>query len=51
MSAYTGKSINYLAQANVSALNNKDNGIEVKWSKVSGAKGYYVYRKEGKKRL
>ncbi len=48
MSAYTGKSINYLAQANVSALNNKDNGIEVKWSKVSGAKGYYVYRKEGK---
>ena len=48
MSAYTGKSVNYLAQANVSALNNKDNGIEVKWSKVSGAKGYYVYRKEGK---
>lgn len=48
MSVYTGKSINYLAQANVSALNNKDNGIEVKWSKVSGAKGYYVYRKEGK---
>lgn len=48
MSAYTGKSINFLAQAKVSALNNKDNGIEVKWSKVSGAKGYYVYRKEGK---
>ncbi|MCD8149279.1 MAG: BspA family leucine-rich repeat surface protein, partial [Clostridiales bacterium] len=38
------KSIKYM-KGTVSSLTNKSAGITVKWSKVSGATGYYVYRK------
>lgn len=36
----------YLAQPKV-ALSNGKSKISVKWSKISGAKGYYIYRKAG----
>ncbi len=38
------KSLKYM-KATVSSLTNTTSGITVKWSKVSGATGYYVYRK------
>ncbi|MCC8167783.1 MAG: leucine-rich repeat protein [Clostridiales bacterium] len=41
------KTISYLAAGKISSLTNKSTGIKVKWSKVSGASGYYVYRKTG----
>ncbi|MCD8230832.1 MAG: fibronectin type III domain-containing protein, partial [Clostridiales bacterium] len=41
----TGLSIKYLKAGKISSLKNTSKGITVKWSKVSGAKGYYVYRK------
>ncbi|MCD8148979.1 MAG: BspA family leucine-rich repeat surface protein [Clostridiales bacterium] len=43
-SASSYKSIKYM-KGTVSSLTNKSTGITVKWSKVSGATGYYVYRK------
>ncbi|MBR6551646.1 MAG: hypothetical protein IKT89_02280, partial [Clostridia bacterium] len=42
-----GVSCYYLATP-VPTVANKSNGIQVKWDKVSGAKGYYVYRKSSK---
>ncbi|MCD8232325.1 MAG: fibronectin type III domain-containing protein [Clostridiales bacterium] len=41
----TGLSIKYLKAGKISSLINTSKGITVKWSKVSGAKGYYLYRK------
>ncbi|MCD8191107.1 MAG: S8 family serine peptidase [Clostridiales bacterium] len=41
----TGLSIKYLTAGKISSLTNTSSGITVKWSKVSGASGYYVYRK------
>ena len=41
------KSVKYLTAGKVSSLTNTSSGITVKWSKVSGASGYYVYRKAG----
>ncbi len=43
-SASSVKSITYM-KGTVSSLTNVSSGITVKWSKVSGATGYYVYRK------
>lgn len=42
---YSEKSIKYLAPGEISKLTNKSSGITVSWSKVSGASGYYIYRK------
>ena len=42
----TGKTIKYLAPISPT-LSNSSSGITVKWSKVAGASGYYVYRKTG----
>ncbi len=36
-----------LAKVKITSLKNKTKGILIKWGKVSGAKGYYVYRKSG----
>ena len=49
MSGYdaTGKSIKYLAKPNLSGAINGVSGVTVKWEKVTGAEGYYVYRKSG----
>ncbi len=41
----SGLSIKYLAAPKISSVENKNTGISVKWNKVSGAKGYIVYRK------
>ncbi|MCD7757624.1 MAG: S8 family serine peptidase [Clostridiales bacterium] len=41
----TGLSIKYLTAGKISSLTNTSSGITVKWSKVTGASGYYVYRK------
>ncbi len=46
-SASSAKSIRYLTAGKVSSLTNTSTGITVKWSKVTGASGYYVYRKTG----
>ena len=43
---FAGKCVNYLASGNITSLYNSNDGIIVKWNKVAGAKGYYVYRKE-----
>ncbi len=43
-SASSAKSITYM-KGTVSSLTNTSSGITVKWSKVSSATGYYVYRK------
>ena len=43
---FAGKCVNYLASGNITSLYNSNDGIVVKWNKVAGAKGYYVYRKE-----
>lgn len=40
-----GKNIKYLAAGNITSLTNTSKGITVKWKKVKGASGYYVYRK------
>ena len=45
--ASSAKSIRFLTAGKVSSLTNTSSGITVKWSKVSGASGYYVYRKAG----
>lgn len=43
--AYTGKSLLYLASGKPSSVSNSKDGVSVKWAKITGAKGYYVYRK------
>ena len=47
--AYTGKTVLYLSSGKVSSVSNSKDGVNVKWAKVTGAKGYYVYRKTGSK--
>ena len=42
------KTIKYLATPTVSSAANITSGVQVKWTKVTGASGYYVYRKTGK---
>ena len=42
---YENKSIVYLKAPTLSGVSNSATGVTVKWSKVAGAKGYYVYRK------
>ena len=44
---YSGKTIKYLAPTTLSGLVNYSAGIQVQWTKVTGASGYYVYRKAG----
>ena len=39
------KSVKYLTAGKISSLTNTSSGITVKWSEVSAASGYYVYRK------
>lgn len=34
-----------LAQPDISVISNYDNGVKAKWNQITGAKGYYVYRK------
>ena len=41
-----GAVIRYLAQPTVTAAN-ANGSVTVKWSKIAGAKGYYIYRKAG----
>lgn len=41
-----GVAIRYLAQPTVTVAN-ANGSVTVKWSKVAGAKGYYIYRKAG----
>ena len=43
-----GKSIKRLADTKVTSVTNVTSGITVKWSRVTGAVGYYVYRKTSK---
>ncbi len=45
--SYTAKSVKYLAPGRISKLTNASKGITVKWSKVTGTSGYYIYRKTG----
>ena len=40
-----GKSIMYLARPTLKSATITSNSAKITWSKVSGAKGYYVYRK------
>lgn len=40
-----GKTIKCLSQPSVSSAANTASGVTVKWGKVTGASGYYVYRK------
>ena len=42
-----GKSIKYLAKPKLSSATNASSGITIKWEKVSGTSGYYIYRKTG----
>ncbi len=42
----TGLTIKYLSAGKISSLTNTSKGITVKWGKVTGASGYYVYRKK-----
>lgn len=41
----TGKSIKYLAKPKLVNASNTASGVTLKWAKVTGASGYYVYRK------
>ena len=44
-SVYASSSIRYLATPKVSSASTVDSGIKVTWNKVTGAEGYYLYRK------
>lgn len=43
----TGKVIMYLSRPTLKSVTTTSNSAKITWSKVSGAKGYYVYRKTG----
>ena len=43
----TGKTMKRLTTPALSSSTNASTGITVKWGKVTGASGYYVYRKSG----
>ncbi len=47
LSAYhkTVLSVKYVAAPKLSKISNATGGLKISWSKVSGADGYYVYRK------
>lgn len=44
-SVYVSDSIKHLAAPEVSSASTVDSGISVKWNKITGASGYYLYRK------
>ena len=41
----TGLKIKYLAAPKISSASSRRDGILINWNKISGASGYYVYRK------
>ena len=41
----TGLKIKYVAPPKLTSIANESSGVRVKWSKVSGADGYYLYRR------
>ena len=41
----TGKTIKFLALTKLTGVKNVGGGVKIEWSKVTGAGGYYVYRK------
>ncbi|MCL2882795.1 MAG: InlB B-repeat-containing protein, partial [Coriobacteriia bacterium] len=43
----TGKTITYVAQPKLTSAVNSSTGVTFTWGKVSGATGYYVYRRIG----
>lgn len=43
----TGKTVTYLSVPQPKSVSSAKNGVTFKWNKVSGADGYYVYRKTG----
>lgn len=43
----SGSATSSLSQPKLSSVSNSKSGIVIKWKKVSGAEGYYVYRKSG----
>ena len=43
----TGLSIKRMSQPSVASAVNTASGVTVKWGKVTGASGYYIYRKTG----
>lgn len=45
--AVSGTASSSLGQPKLSSVSNSKSGIVIKWKKVSGAKGYYIYRKSG----
>ena len=44
---HSAKSVKRLSDTTVSGASNVTSGVQVKWSKVTGATGYIVYRKSG----
>ncbi len=44
-SASASKTLRRLSGGKISSLTNTSSGIIVKWSKITGASGYYIYRK------
>lgn len=45
--AVSGSASSSLQQPRLSSVSNSKSGIVIKWKKVTGAEGYYVYRKSG----
>ncbi len=43
----SGTSIKFLSAPKLSSVKSSKSGVTFKWNKVSGASGYYVYRKTG----
>ena len=41
------KTVTYLKAPKISKVKNTSSGVKITWKKVSGASGYYVYRKTG----
>ena len=44
---HSGVAIKFLSAPKLSSVSSSKNGVTFKWNKVSGASGYYVYRKTG----
>lgn len=42
-----GLKIRCLAKSTIAGISNTADGIRIKWNKIKGASGYYVYRKTG----
>ncbi len=47
MSGYNEVSKYFLSSPKLSSAKNSASGVKVSWAKVTGAEGYYVYRKSG----